>query len=218
MKMMKMFALVISLCFLTLPVIAQQQPNASEDSELAYTRAITERAEKIVASLGLTNISQVEAVRDILVEQYRSLRSIHDGRDAKIKGAKEKAGDDKAAVEAAVTSAQTEAQAQLERRHEQFLSQLALQLTPEQVDLVKDGLTYNVVHVTYSAYLKMYPDLNDEHKSKIKAWLIEAREIAMDQGTAKEKHAVFGKYKGRINNYLSKEGFSAKKAEQNLKQ
>ena len=39
----------------------------------------------------------------------------------------------------------------------------------------------------------------------------------MDGSTSDEKHAVFGKYKGRINNYLSKAGYDAKKGEQNLK-
>ena len=38
----------------------------------------------------------------------------------------------------------------------------------------------------------------------------------MDAGTSEEKHAIFGKYKGRINNYLSKAGYDMKQAEKNL--
>jgi hypothetical protein len=38
----------------------------------------------------------------------------------------------------------------------------------------------------------------------------------MDAGTSKEKHAWFGKYKGKINNYLSAEGYNMKLAEKNL--
>jgi hypothetical protein len=34
----------------------------------------------------------------------------------------------------------------------------------------------------------------------------------MDGGTSQEKHAWFGKYKGRINNYLSAQGYDMKKA------
>jgi hypothetical protein len=71
-------------------------------------------------------------------------------------------------------------------------------------------MTYGVVQVTFNAYTKMYPDLTDAEKKQIMAWLIEAREISMDQGSSEEKHAVFGKYKGRINNYLSKQGYDAK--------
>ena len=59
--------------------------------------------------------------------------------------------------------------------------------------------------------------LTAEQKAQILAWLTEARELAMDGSTSDEKHAVFGKYKGKINNYLSKAGYDAKKAEQNLR-
>ena len=44
------------------------------------------------------------------------------------------------------------------------------------------------------------------------AQLKEARDIAMDKGSAKEKHAVFDKYRGRINNYLAKQGYDLKQA------
>jgi len=37
------------------------------------------------------------------------------------------------------------------------------------------------------------------------------REIAIDAETSEKKHWWFGKYKGRINNYLSAEGFDMKK-------
>ena len=56
-----------------------------------------------------------------------------------------------------------------------------------------------------------------EQQRTIRAWLLEAREHAMDAGSSDEKHAMFGKYKGRINNYLSAEGYDAKKAERELK-
>jgi hypothetical protein len=38
----------------------------------------------------------------------------------------------------------------------------------------------------------------------------------MDGGSSEEKHALFGKYKGRINNYLSAQGFDLKAAENEL--
>jgi hypothetical protein len=55
------------------------------------------------------------------------------------------------------------------------------------------------------------PNLTAEQKEKIYGWLVEARDIAMDQGSSEKKHAVFGKYKGRINNYLSAAGYDMKK-------
>ena len=44
--------------------------------------------------------------------------------------------------------------------------------------------------------------------------LLEAREYAMDAGSSEEKHGWFGKFKGRINNYLSKAGYDLRAAEE----
>ena len=49
------------------------------------------------------------------------------------------------------------------------------------------------------------------YRSQIYAWLIEAREFALDAENSNKKHAAFGKYKGRINNYLAKRGYDLKK-------
>lgn len=61
--------------------------------------------------------------------------------------------------------------------------------------------------VTYNSTLDMIPTLTNEEKKQIFAWLKEAREYALDAESSNKKHEVFGKYKGRINNYLSKRGY-----------
>jgi hypothetical protein len=208
-------ALIALLFCCTIPAFARNSPAA--DPEAAYTQAIHERADKIVDTLGLTDAALKPRVRDLIAQQYRDLRAIHDPRDAAIKAAKEKSSGDKKAAEDAIQSARDQADKQLTVLHTNFLAKLSRELTPAQVDQVKDGLTYGVVNVTYNAYMKMYPDLTAEQKGQLKSWLVEAREIAMDQGSSREKHAVFGKYKGRINNYLSKAGYDLKKGQANLR-
>jgi hypothetical protein len=79
-------------------------------------------------------------------------------------------------------------------------------------------MTYGVLQVTYKAYQDMLPGLTSEQKKQILAWLTEARELAMDAESSEKKHAVFGKYKGRINNYLSAAGIDMKKAEADWQQ
>jgi hypothetical protein len=72
-------------------------------------------------------------------------------------------------------------------------------------------MTYNKVEFTYKGYLQQLDGkLNDEQKAKILDLLKEARELAMDGVSAEEKTAIFGKYKGKINNYLASQGVSAK--------
>ena len=72
-------------------------------------------------------------------------------------------------------------------------------------------MSYGVVKVRYSDTIDMIPSLKEEEKAQIYAWLIEAREFALDAENSDKKHAAFGKYKGRINNYLVKRGYDLTK-------
>ena len=195
-----------------------QEPQSGENQEAKYAEVVNQRADKIVAALGLSDTSKAARVRDIISQQYRSLRDNHDARDAHIKAAKEQAGGNNEVAESIVKATQAEANEKLGKLHKEYLAKLSEELTPEQVEKVKDGMTYGVLTVTYHAYLRMLPELTEAQKKQIMAWLVEARENAMDAGSAKEKHAWFGKYKGRINNYLSAAGIDMKKAEKNLRE
>ncbi len=193
------------------------QKSEPEEKGVAYLRTINERATKIVTALGLAETAKSNRVHEIIVQQYRGLNDIHWVRDVEIGEMKAKFADDKTAANTAIESARAKTKSKLEKLHAEFLAKLSAELSPEQVDKVKDGLTYGVAPLTYGVYLKMYPELTAEQKAQLKTWLNEARELAMDGSTSEEKHAVFGKYKGRINNYLSKAGYDAKKGEANLK-
>jgi hypothetical protein len=183
---------------------------AGEDP--AYTRTITERAEKLVAPLGLADADKATRVRDTLVDQYRNLSRIHDALEAKLR---EPGGpSDPTLAEAWRNVAQQQADQELFALHRTFVARLAAELSCDEVDQVKDGMTYGVVPITYRGYQELLPELTPEQKSQILAWLIEAREYAMDAGSAEKKHWWFGKYKGRINNYLSAAGYDLRKAEQ----
>jgi hypothetical protein len=184
---------------------------AGEDP--AYTRVIAERAAKIVAPLGIADAAKASRVQELIAEQYRNLSRIHDDLDAKIKSAQGGPAD-QAVAEAWVGVVREKADLELFRLHRQFVAELSAELTPEQVNQVKDGMTYGVVQVTYNRYLELLPDLTDEQKATILAFLLEAREYAMDAGSSEKKHWWFGKYKGKINNYLSAAGYDLKQAEQ----
>jgi L-ribulose-5-phosphate 3-epimerase len=214
----------MKICFIGLALIvistssASQESKTVENSEAAYTKVINQRADKIVAALGITDSEKAKRVRDIIAGQYRNLRQIHDGRDSQIKAAKIKAGDDKKAAEASEKEILEKAKTRQDQLHKEYLKKLSVELSPEQVDKVKDGMTYGVLQVTYNQYLAMLPDLTDEQKKQIMTYLVEAREIAMDGGSSEEKHQWFRKYKGKINNYLAAAGYDLKMAGENLRQ
>ena len=188
---------------------AQSGPNTPEQ-EAAYTKTINQRAEKIVASLGVTDAAKASKVQSIIADQYRNLNNVHTNRDNQIKSIKSK-GDAKEVTDPAIKKIEEEAQVKINKLHSSYLDQLSAHLSSEQVIKVKDGMTYSVAPNTYNSYLDMLPNLTAEQKSQIMTWLVEAREHAMDAETSEKKHAWFGKYKGRINNYLSAAGYDLKK-------
>jgi hypothetical protein len=173
-------------------------PKPTQDSEAAYTRTIEKRVADILTALSLSDAATSAKAHDLLIAQYRALRDWHDANDAKLKHA---------------TPDQTgQIKASLKALHDKFLADLSVVVTPAQVERVKDRMTYNKFKVTFDAYCEIVPKLTAPQKARILELLKEAREEAMDGGSAEEKSAVFKKYKGKINNYLTAEGHNVKQA------
>lgn len=181
-----------------------------ENRDPKYVESIIGRSQKIVDKLGIADAKRAEEVRNIIANRYFALNDIYETRDKKVKAVKESAltGDAKSH---ALQAAENEKESALYRSHFAFPGDLSLFLDAKQVEAVKDGMTYGVVMVTYKATTDMIPSLKADEKAQIMAWLIEAREFAMDAENSNKKHEAFGKYKGRINNYLSQRGYDLKK-------
>ncbi|QIK55696.1 DUF3826 domain-containing protein [Dysgonomonas sp. HDW5B] len=185
----------------------------SQDKEAEYTKVLTQRAEKIVNTLDIKDKTVFYAITKIIVTQYKSLGELHDKSDANVKNVKLNITD-KTTKENAVKALETELSADLYNLHCTYIGALSAYLTNDQIEKVKDGMTYGVVQVTYTSYQDMIPSLKPEEKRQLYAWLVEAREHAMSAPSSKEKHEWFGKYKGRFNNYLSKQGYDIQKERQ----
>ena len=191
-------ALFLLAALLACPVLAADKKPSKPDTEAEYTAKLEVRAADILKALELADAEKAGRVRGIVIAQYRALRDWHDGLGPKLKGAAEE--------EAKVI------RASLKELHGKFIAALSAELTPAQVERVKDRMTYDKVRVTYDGYVEMLPKLTAAQKSRILDTLKEAREEAMDGGSSEEKTAIFGRYKGRINNYLSAEGYDLKQA------
>lgn len=200
------------LAFIVFSISATAQSNTQQTSEeQTYLKVIDQRAQKIVGTLGIKNADKAERVKDIIATRYHQLNDWQNEEEAKVKAAKAENTTDKAALKVEIASYQKEEDAEVDSSHKDYISALSKELTPQQVDKVKDGMTYNVLPITYKGYQEMIPDLTEKQKTQILTWLTEAREHAIDAGTSEKKHAWFGKYKGRINNYLSAQGYDLKK-------
>ena len=181
-------------------------PVSPEETEAMYTTAIESRASAVLRSLKLSDTGKVARVHDVIIAQYRTLRARDEAIDAllKLQG-----------KEINFTNRARLRQNESQPLHDQFLARLAAELTPEQVVIVKDKMTYNKVQVTFDAYCAIVPDLTDADKTEILTVLRQAREEAMDGGSAGEKSDVFQKYKDRINDYLNAHGHDVAKAYKN---
>ena len=200
---MKKIIILALLSVLTIQMSAVELDSNGRDT--AYVSTILKRSQKIVDQLGLKDKFAARQVLNIIANRYFKLNDIHESCAGKIKSAKDSLSGK--AKQYAVEYAQNECDAQLYKHHFEFAADLSLYLNEKQIEAVKDGLTYGVVKVTYDATLDMIPTLKPEEKTQILAWLKEAREFSMDAENSNKKHEWFGKYKGRINNYLAKRGY-----------
>jgi len=171
-----------------------------------YEQVIAGRAEKIVSTLDRAGDEARGRVREVLLDFYRQIHAWHDAHGSRRKELRA-AQDDASKAELATL------EGELATIRDDFSKRLANDLSPDEVEKVKDGLTYNVLHVTERAYHEMIVRLTDEQKATIHDWLVEARDLAISEGSSEAKHGVFGKYKGRINNYLSQQGYDLKQEE-----
>ena len=179
---------LLSIAMLT---CASANAQSNPDNDKAYITNVTRRSDKILAGLQIADSAKYKQVKEIMVQQYVDLNDLE--KDNNSEQVAQKRAD----------------------LHKQFMAKLSAQLTPAQVEKIKDGMTYGVLPITYKAYTDMIPTLKEDEKAQIMSWLTEARELAMDGGSSEEKHKVFGKYKGRINNYLSSRGYDIQQERKN---
>jgi hypothetical protein len=193
--------------FAPLPSVAQDRtaPFTAEEREAVYNQSIEKRASNIVSVLQVTDAAKAQRVHDAIVAQYRVLRA----RDAAMDVMFISLAKDSPGIQ---TNRESILPILSETLHVQFIARLSTDLTPQQIETVKNKMTYDKVQVTYDAYCTIIPNLTDSEKTMILAVLKEAREEAMDGGTADEKTAVFQKHKEKINATLAANGHDVAKA------
>jgi hypothetical protein len=184
---MRRYIILLSFLLLTAVSTRAQVALDSVGRDPQYVSTIQGRASKIAATLGIDGPRRSN-VENIIANHYFLINDI-DTKYASDKNAHD---------------------AELYKHHFAFAADLANYIPDSLIEKVKDGLTYGVVPKTYQAHLEMIPSLKEEEKLQILNWLKEAREFAIDAGDSKAKHGWFGKYKGRINNWLSKRGYDLK--------
>ena len=189
----------------------------TDPTAIGFRKILHDRSVKIINTLEITDSEKYNSMVNLLTDQYFDLNKIHDKTKESIAAINslQLPGEEKSSR---IKIEEEKKGVQLSELHKGFISKLQATLSAEQIEKIKDGMTYRVMPVTYAAYLDMILTLTIEQKEKIYNWLKEARELAMDEGSSEDKHKVFGKYKGRINNYLSAQGYNIKGEEKGWQQ
>ncbi|HMO26493.1 MAG TPA: DUF3826 domain-containing protein, partial [Tepidisphaeraceae bacterium] len=164
------------------------------------------RARAVTAALTLPDPAAADRVEALISNYYVALHDILGARQRTL-DAIETAGEKN---DAAVTEAYAIAKAQYVPRRLALLANLALVVDQPTIEQIKDAMTGGVMLQTYRNYIDMAPALTDVEKAQIYAWMLEARENALDAFTSKQQHQWFAKYRGKINNYIVAQGYDFK--------
>ncbi|GLB49618.1 DUF3826 domain-containing protein [Neptunitalea lumnitzerae] len=184
--------------------------NAQQYADPEYVKVTENRAAKIVDNMELSASVDKQAVVSAIAKQYQNLSKIQEEKEVQIEAVKN-SDLSKEKKDKKIEKIKNVAVKKTDSLHKTYIKELEKYLDEKGVSDVKDGMTYGVMPKTYVAFQDMLPNLTQEQKDTIYSYLKEAREHAMDGGSSKEKHAWFGKYKGKINNYLSAQGYDLNK-------
>ena len=144
----------------------------------ASDAALDKRVASLVAALALTDPAKPERVRAVLATNLRAVRDAHN------------------------------AGLQLDPSvHQNLIAGLQADLTPEQVEFVKDKLTANKLPLTFKVYHQILPQLKPEDDREIMEQLRQAREACLDVKNADEMSPIFKKHKTEIEHYLNSHGY-----------
>jgi Protein of unknown function (DUF3826) len=144
----------------------------------ASDAALNKRVDGIVDSLDLTDAAKQERIRNVITTDLRAVRDAHN------------------------------AGLQLDPSvHQKFIAGLQADLTPDQIESVKNQLTANKLPITYKVYHQIIPNLKPADDAKILASLQQAREQSLDVKNVDEMTPIFKKYKTEIEHYLDQQGY-----------
>jgi len=143
----------------------------------ASDAALQRRVDGLVAPLQLNDSAKADRVKQVLLNDLRAVRDAHNAGFAPDKSVRQNLN-----------------------------AGLAADLTPEQIEAVKDRLTVNKVPVTFKVYHQIVPNLTAEEDARILELLKQAREQCLDVKNPDEMGRVFEPFKTQIEKYLIANG------------
>ena len=202
---------LIGIVFLSFASAAlAQDASATQSADAAFETSIERRAGETVAEMKLDDAAKAARVKELFKQQFRDIETFdvaHGAERTDLAAELKKTPDD-----AALAAKLDALVAPLLKTQAAFFDKVGAELTPDQVEQIKNRLVGGRYQHNIDGYKVEFPDLPADAWQHVVGMWQQAREEAMPLGNAKVKDAVFSKWKGRVNIWLSKQGFVGKSA------
>lgn len=198
--------ILAAIWFCTGAAVAQSMPatQLTESHKAKSDIGQQKKAQEWVASLQLSNTDKAEKVTAEIVTHLKAVRDWHNDHPF-------------TTVPAGINPATGNTLSELDRQviansaipklvHNNLMTVLRAELTPEQVEAVLDKYTVGKVDFTMKGYKAIVPDLTPAEEAKIRGFLVQAREQAIDYKNMNQISAIFEIYKTKSEQYLNSNG------------
>ena len=166
-----------------------------------------ELATRILQPMRLSETAKTARLVEATEYYLDDLKVILDERSKKLASIEKDYKEDSDAKESLIVEAYVIARDKYLPVKKKYTHQLEEELTPYQVERVKDGLTYDAFPNFHAMYFEMVPKLEPAEKAHILALLVEGRENAMLAISMEGQTQWWDKYRGIINNYIASQGY-----------
>jgi Protein of unknown function (DUF3826) len=182
---------------------------AADAVDAAMQKRIDQKVTRLVDTAKVTDADKVAKVKAIGTEWFTTLFTWHKENDPKLNTlwadwnkARAVVPKDEFPGELIAVKIE-EAYAPLKPAYDDYIKKLSVELTPEQVDAVKEAWSRSPGRMrTYNSYLEIAPDLNEKDKEVIMARMNLAREAAMLTDADREIINIFKRHKVKVEAYI----------------
>ena len=183
-------ALVFTSVHLPVSTLALEKPEEVVAAAVpGFTTVAEGRAEGIVKSLELGDVEKTARVKRDIVNFIIRVKNVHEGPEV----------------------SEEEKRPRLdEARRLLYAGFDTEKLTDGQRLIIKNGLCANHFKINYDSFLELVPKLTADQKTYIHKEFAEVCDEAILLNSGTEKGALFVKRRGRVNTYLSKQGYDLK--------
>jgi len=189
--------------------VATKDTKEAVASDQATQKHIDAKADHLLAAIKLNEPAKAARIKAIMGHWFITMWNWHQKHDSQLdelwsqwSKARSASPNDEFPGEI-IAQKITDVYASLKPAYNSFTNQLATELTPEQVDTIKETWSHKPgMTRTYKAYLQIVPDLTEAQKKVIYDQLLAAREDAMLTDSDREIVNIYKCHKLKVQAYI----------------